>query len=315
MTKASDPLRELRRSVALQQGVSRAGSVSNSNLVDYLTSNINWSQLLPLIIPLVMQILRRRQTAQSPRPNASGGATAPTQGLGGILGTLLGGQTQPQAQQQSSQADPMAGILGTLLSGQSQPQTQQQSPQADPLAGILGTFLGGQTQPQAQQQSSQADPLAGILGTLLGGQAQPQAQQQSPQADPLGGLLGTLLGGGGGQATQQQAQQPDVLGTLLQLFTGGRAQQAGGLLGVLGAQPQPQRGVNSLLDTVASSVDLDGDGVPDALQKMLGGRVEDDTQKRGAATLLEHVLSQASPQDLKSFSRSVQELLPGMQQA
>jgi hypothetical protein len=57
-------------------------------------------------------------------------------------------------------------------------------------------------------------------------------------------------------------------------------------------------------------MDLDGDGVPDALEQMLGSQVDDDTEKNGAAALLQGLLDNAGAQDLAAFSRSVQELLP-----
>jgi hypothetical protein len=101
------------------------------------------------------------------------------------------------------------------------------------------------------------------------------------------------------------------LGGLLQALGGGQASAMGGLLGLLGANPAPQRATRagSMLDHLASNVDLNGDGGPDALQSVLGTSIDTATQRNGAATLLEQLLSNASPKDLESFSRSAQQLL------
>jgi len=81
--------------------------------------------------------------------------------------------------------------------------------------------------------------------------------------------------------------------------------QPNGLPELLGASPEPQRasGVNSLLGLLANNSDLDGDGVSDALESLLGFQADTPTTRTGATTLVQEVLSNASPQDLASFMR------------
>ena len=238
VAKAEDPLQGLRRSVARQQGVRKPASISNRSLLEHLTSNVDWSRLLPLIVPLVMQVLRGRQAAQTPKDSTvPSNVASPTLDLGGIVGALPGTQTG---------------------------------------SAVQPTF---------------------------------------PQADPLAGILGTLLGTAASSAVLQPTSQPDMLSGLLQILGGGQAQQSGGLLGLLGASPEPQSrsGVSSLLDSLAGNIDLDGDGVPDAIESILGNSIDSDTQRRGAVTLLEQLLNGASPEDLASFSRGAQGLLRSIQ--
>ncbi len=298
-----DPLQELRRSVQSRQGlVTRASSASSSNrgLVDYLMSNVSWSKLLPLIIPLVLSMLRRKQNATSQSTQQ-----IPAQSLGGI-----GSQTG------ASQMSPsLIGLLGSLLGSSAASQTQAQ-PQADAMGGLLQTLSGA--------QGTQTQPQAGDLGGLLQALSGAQETQAQPQAGSLGGLLQALSGA---QGTQTQPQA-DALTGLLQTLSGSRATQfeqdrawrergpaagaqTGSVLRLLGTAPQSQRTaeVNPLMDVLANNMDLDGDGVPDALEQMLSPQADDDIDKNGAAALLEGMLDNASAEDLTAFSRSVQELL------
>ena len=112
-------------------------------------------------------------------------------------------------------------------------------------------------------------------------------------------------------ASAPQAAGTGLLGMLLQATTTPQASQSGGLLGQLGAQPGLQRasGTNGLLDLLASSTDLDGDGVLDALEALLGGTIESDDQRKGGASLLEGILGEASPDALAMFSKAAANLL------
>ncbi len=113
-----------------------------------------------------------------------------------LIQTLLGGGQAAPAQQQQQTSGGLGGLLGSMLGGQQQQQQQQSS---GGLGDLLGSMMGGQQQQQTQQDSG----LGGLLGSMLGGQQQQQTQQDSG----LGGLLGSILGGG--QQPQQQAQQDD----------------------------------------------------------------------------------------------------------
>jgi len=182
-TKIQDSLSTLRKRVAHAQGRSQPQQVDDRSLIAHLLVNVDWQNLLPIVIPLFMQMLRGRHSVQ--------------------------GQ--------------LASALNQL-----------------PRVGQAGAASGASMN--------------------------------------LGGLVGSLLGGGNVQSAQQ-------------------ANQFGGLLGLLGACPEPQRAVSmgAVADHLASNVDLDGNGVPDVLEKMLGSSIQSDAQKNGAATLLEQLLSNASP--------------------
>ena len=104
--------------------------------------------------------------------NAVGNNTANTQnqgGLGGILGSVLGGQSQ--------QNSGLGGVLGNVLASQLGNNTSNSA-----LGGILGSVLGG----QSQQNSG----LGGVLGSMLGGQS--QSQNQSGGLDKSTLLLALL---------------------------------------------------------------------------------------------------------------------------
>jgi len=299
--KQRDPLQDLRRSVERRQSLGAQARADNRGLVGYLVHNVNWSQLLPVVIPLVLSVLRGRQSAtpqatQHAPGQALGstgsqaGAAQPSLGLIGLLGSLLGGATATPSQAQP-QGDALGGLLQTLSGAQgTQPGSQQ-----DVLGGLLQTLSGA----QGAQPRPQADALTGLLQTLSG----VQGTQPRPQAGALTGLLQALSGSRTTQFEQDRA--PAERGP-----TAGA--QTGSVLRLLGTTPQSQRTVevNPLFDVLANNMDLDGDGVPDALEQMLGSQADDDTEKNGAAALLEGLLDNASARDLAAFSRSVQELLP-----
>ncbi|MBC7264841.1 MAG: hypothetical protein H5T64_10880 [Chloroflexi bacterium] len=213
--KKKDPLEGLRRDVARRQGGRKSAEVSNRNLVEYLAGNIDWSRLLPFIIPLLIQILRNKQASQAP--------------------------------QQS---------------------TIRPTPSYPGMGAPSGT-------------GAPAQDFTSLFTTILGALLQPSAQAGQP-------------------------------GGLFQAPAGGPAAQPGSLLDFLGALSQSQRSTytGQLLDSMASSADLDRDGIPDALEQVLGGSIESDRQREGAVALLESLLQNAKPEDLSSFSRAVQALLP-----
>ena len=277
--KQRDPLQDLRRSVERRQSLGAQARADNRGLVGYLINNVNWSQLLPVVIPLVLSVLRGRQSAT---PQAT--QHTPGQALGSTGSQA--GAAQPSLG--------LIGLLGSLLGGASASPAQAQ-PQGDALGGLLQTLSGA----QGTQARPQADALTGLLQTLSG----VQGTQPRPQAGALTGLLQALSGSRTTQFEQDRA--PAERGP-----TAGA--QTGSVLRLLGTTPQSQRTaeVKPLFDVLANNMDLDGDGVPDALEQMLGSQVDDDTEKNGAAALLQGLLDNAGAQDLAAFSRSVQELLP-----
>jgi hypothetical protein len=117
-----------------------------------------------------------------------------------LIQTLLGGGQAAPVQQQQQTSGGLGGLLGSMLGGQ-----QQQQQQDSGLGDLLGSMLGGQSAPAPQQQSSGG--LGDLLGSMLGGQQQQQQPQQG--SGGLGDLLGSMLGG---QQQQQQAQQNDGVG-------------------------------------------------------------------------------------------------------
>ena len=82
------------------------------------TAGIDFGKLLPMLAPIVMQLLAKNQQNQAPaapqqQPQSSGG------GIGDLIGGLLGGgrQQSPQPQQQSGGGIDIGGLLGGLLGG------------------------------------------------------------------------------------------------------------------------------------------------------------------------------------------------------
>lgn len=102
--------------------------------------------------------------------------------LGGLAGTIFGGQ----ADAQPSRAMNAGGILGHILGDKQEVVAQEVSQKSGIstsqvlqilmfLAPIVMGYLGR----QKQQQGVEADGLGDILGGLLGGGGQPQVQAQS----------------------------------------------------------------------------------------------------------------------------------------
>ena len=91
--------------------------------------------------------------------NAVGNNTANTQnqgGLGGILGSVLGGQSQ--------QNSGLGGVLGNVLASQLGNNTSNSA-----LGGVLGSVLGGQSQPQNQSGGlDKSTLLLALLPIVLG---------------------------------------------------------------------------------------------------------------------------------------------------
>ena len=97
--------------------------------------------------------------------------------LGGLLG---GGQSQ-----QPSSGGGLGGILGSVLGGGA----QQSS--GGGAAGLLGSVLGG--------GGAQSGGAAGLLGSILGGGGQRASAQPPAGGNLIGSILGSVMGGGGGQ--------------------------------------------------------------------------------------------------------------------
>ncbi|SMO60807.1 DUF937 domain-containing protein [Propioniciclava tarda] len=124
-------------------------------------------KLMPLLAPIVMSYLAKRL--------ASSG------GLGSILGSVLGSQSQ-------ASSGGMGDILGQILGGGTSAKQAQQ--QHGGLGDILGQILGGGAAAPAQQQSS-GGGFGDILGQILGGgqeAPQTQTQYQQPQYQQPGNL-------------------------------------------------------------------------------------------------------------------------------
>ena len=287
MATSKDPLRALRSLVAKQQGLSTRKKPDDQSVIQHLLGNIDWAKLVPIVMPLIMQVLRKKQSAA---PSSQAGSAGSPDILGGLLGTLMGGGGGTASPEQS----PQAGLLGALLGGGGGTQPTGQSPQAD----LLGALLGGTGGTQSSGQSPQADLLGSLLGAAAGSMATRQPETPSQDGQPASPPAPQDAGTG-------------LLGMILQATTTPQASQSGGLLGQLGAQPGSQRanGTNGLLDLLASATDLDSDGVPDALEGLLGGTIESDDQRKGGASLLEGVLGAASPDTLATFSKAAVKLL------
>ena len=105
----------------------------------------------------------------------------------GALGSNLGGRTPPQAAA-TSQGDGLGGLLGQILGGATG------SPQATGSGGLtdmLGGLLGGAQSPSA---ASGSNGLGDLLGSLLGSGAQPEVREQATKK--LSGVVGSALGAG-----------------------------------------------------------------------------------------------------------------------
>jgi hypothetical protein len=104
--------------------------------------------------------------------------------LGGLFGSLLGGEMAQPAPQQRQQPQPGGGDMD------------------DMLGGLLGSLLGGGGAVSQGGSSSASDPFGDLLGGLLGGpEPQPVPRQQpQPQAQAGGGGLGDILGSPLGKA-------------------------------------------------------------------------------------------------------------------
>ncbi len=98
-----------------------------------------------------------------------------------MLAPVIMGYIGKEKQQNNVGAEGLGDLLGGILGGA---QTQAQQQQSNPLNDILGSVLGG-----GQSQSS-GNPLNDILGSVLGGSGQQKQQQGGGLGDILGGLFG-----------------------------------------------------------------------------------------------------------------------------
>jgi len=124
-------------------------------------SNAATGKILGAAAPLLMSLLGQQFTqavqaqpqAQNVQPLGGGQQAAPS-GIG-LLASLLGGGQQQASQQQSTpQAAGLGGLLGSLLGGAPQQQApQQQQPQQ---------------QQAPQQQGADVNPLGSMVGSMLG---------------------------------------------------------------------------------------------------------------------------------------------------
>lgn len=185
--------------------------------------------VLAMVAPLVMAYLGRNRTADSGMGNLGGlggilGSVLGGGGLGSVLGSVLGGAMggnaqaqqyqQPQYQQPQQQGGDLGSIIGGALGG---------GGLGSVLGSVLGGAMGGGQEPQQQyQQPYQQDSgdLSGGVGLEPVGQAQPQYQEpqyqdaQQPQQQQGGGIFGSVdevLGGNHG-----------ALDDLIGMFGGGQ---------------------------------------------------------------------------------------------
>ena len=115
-------------------------------------------QMLPAIAAMVMGALGK---------NTLGGASAGgSEGLGGMLGQLLGGGGAAAAPGRQGPAGGIGDVFGQLLGG---------------AAGGAGASSGG-------------GQIGDILGGLFGGEASPEVREQATKR--IGGAFGEMLGGG-----------------------------------------------------------------------------------------------------------------------
>lgn len=110
MAKRKDLLCDPPRNLARQQGATSSASVSDRNLVEYPTRNVDWVRLLRLL-----QVLYSRQAAQSPQPSDLPSGTridndAQRQGAAALLEDLL---KNARLQDQTSFVRSVQGILST----------------------------------------------------------------------------------------------------------------------------------------------------------------------------------------------------------
>ena len=141
------------------------------------------------LAPVLLTVLASAMLSANNQSNSAqqGGALD----LSNLL-NVFGGSSVQQPVQQSS-----GGLLGSLLGGNSAPAQN---------GSLLSALLGGS---QPQQPVQQTSATGSLLNALLGG-GTTVAQQPAQQASVGGSLLNALLGGGTTVAQQpvQQASQP-----------------------------------------------------------------------------------------------------------
>ena len=169
------------------------------------------TSILALIAPLLLSLLGGQQN--------QGGSNFNLSSL--LLNMLLSGSMQQQQTSQSS------GLLGSLLGTQTQAQPVQQTQQPNLLGSLLG---GGQTQTQPVQQTQQSS--GSLFSSLFGGgqsqsndlvlsdkpEQQVNTSQQINVSQQQQSLLSTLLGGGQTQEPVQEEEGSGFLDGLLNLF-------------------------------------------------------------------------------------------------
>ncbi|OOR87729.1 hypothetical protein B0181_09750 [Moraxella caviae] len=226
---------------------------------------------MSLLQNIVTQVVQNA-IANNANPKIDSANQAPAGGLGGLLGSVLGG-AQAQNANANNQAGGLGGLLGSVLDSQG-------GSQSGGLESVLGGLLGGKA--QAQNNASAAD-LGGLLGGLLGGVGNRSA---------AGGLGGAL---GGNKSALLLALLPVVLSFI---------QQNGGLSGVL------SKFNNSGLGNKAQSwvnIDTDNDGIDagDVARLFGDDKINEVCQSTGAsqdevcqgiAELLPEVMNELTPQ-------------------
>ena len=111
-------------------------------------------KVLPMLAPVVMSFLAKNASSSG---DGGGGFD-----IGGLLGGLLGGGNQQQAQ--GGGGFDIGGMLGGLFGGGQQQGSQAGGPD---IGGMLGGLFGGGNQQEGQQGGGGLD-LGGILGGLFG---------------------------------------------------------------------------------------------------------------------------------------------------
>jgi uncharacterized protein YfiM (DUF2279 family) len=144
--------------------------------------SINSSNAMQLITSLLGSSGTAGQSSSTPESSSD---------LGGLLGTLLGGSSEPQQTGSNAPADALSSLLGGLMGGNQQSSQQQSNQGGINLSQILAA---GMEFMQSQQQGQ--DTMSSLLDAVVAGsQAGSGYRAQSGKlvANTLLQGLGTLL--------------------------------------------------------------------------------------------------------------------------
>jgi hypothetical protein len=136
-----------------------------------------------------------------------------------LVQALIGGQQAAQPAE-TQPSDLLGGLMGSLMGGGASETPAAQTAETQPsdlLGGLIGSLLGGSASETPASQPAETQPsdlLGGLMGSLLGGGASGAPSQAQPGSQGGGGInLSTLLTAGAAylQASQQGATPPQAL--------------------------------------------------------------------------------------------------------